>query len=61
MSLEANQTNNPQFKAIDFFCGGGGINVITGVDSNKDLQTSRMEGYFEVCICMTNVSRNRHI
>ena len=25
MSLRANQTNNPQFKAIDFFCGGGGM------------------------------------
>lgn len=25
MSLRANQTNTPQFKAIDFFCGGGGM------------------------------------
>lgn len=25
MSSVANQTNNPQFKAIDYFCGGGGM------------------------------------
>lgn len=25
MSLRANQTNTSQFKAIDFFCGGGGM------------------------------------
>lgn len=44
MSSRTNQTNTPQFKAIDFFCGGGGmtcglrqagIDVIAGVDFDK--------------------------
>ncbi len=55
MSLEANQTNNPQFKAIDFFCGGGGmtcgfrqagINVIAGVDFDKNAQLEQLKEYF---------------
>lgn len=54
MSLRANQTNSPQFKAIDFFCGGGGItcglhlagiNVIAGVDFDK-YQSQANEGAF---------------
>lgn len=51
MSLRANQTNNPQFKAIDFFCGGGGmtcglrhagIDVIVGIDFDE--YQSRVNG-----------------
>lgn len=54
MSLSANQTNNSQFKAIDFFCGGGGmtcglrragINVIAGVDFDE-YQSQVNEGVF---------------
>lgn len=54
MSLIANQTNTSPFKAIDFFCGGGGmtcglrqagINVIAGVDFDK-YQSQVNEGAF---------------
>ena len=55
MSLRATQTNNSQFKAIDFFCGGGGmtcglrqagIDVIAGVDFDKNAQSERFKEYF---------------
>lgn len=48
MSLRANQANNPLFKAIDFFCGGGGmtcglrqagIDVIAGVNFAYNVQS----------------------
>ena len=57
MSLRANQTNSPQFKAIDFFCGGGGmtcglrqagIDVIASVDFNEYLSRANEE-YFYGC------------
>lgn len=50
MSSRVNQTNTPLFKAIDFFCGGGGmtcglrqvgIDVIAGMDFDKNAQTER--------------------
>lgn len=56
MSLVANQANNPQFKAIDFFCGGGGmtcglrqagINVIAGVDFDKNARLERLKNIFK--------------
>lgn len=56
MSLEANRTNNLQFKAIDFFCGGGGmtcglrqagINVIAGVDFDKNARLERLKNIFK--------------
>ena len=55
MSLRANQTNSPQFKAIDFFCGGGGmtcglrqagIDVIAGMDFDKNARLKRLKEYF---------------
>ena len=58
MSLRATQTNNSQFKAIDFFCGGGGmtcglrqagIDVIAGVDFDK-YQSRVIQGAFRKVI-----------
>lgn len=61
MSLRTNQTNTPQFKAIDFFCGGGGmtcglrqagIDVIAGVDFDE-YQSRVKKGVFRkfVYVC----------
>ena len=54
MSSRAPQTNNSQLKAIDFFCGGGGmtcglrqagINVIAGVDFYKNAPAEQLTEY----------------
>lgn len=54
MSSRTNQTNTPLFKAIDFFCGGGGmtcglrqagINVIAGVDFYKNAPAEQLTEY----------------
>lgn len=54
MSLRTNQPNTPRFKAIDFFCGGGGmtcglrqagIDVIASVDFDKNAQAERIRVY----------------
>lgn len=59
MSSRTNQTNTPQFKAIDFFCDGGGmtcglrqagINVIAGVDFDKNARFEQLKGFCKVII-----------
>lgn len=68
MSLRATQTNNSQFKAIDFFCGGGGmtcglrqagIDVIAGVDfdeyQSRVNKSAFRKGVNALCLCCANV------